>query len=146
MRRPARILSIVGASLAALLILIVVAALILVQTPWFQNFARTKIVDAIQSATGGRTEIGSFALDLGHLRAEIHDLVLHGTELPPAAPLFRAKLVAVNLKLNAPFQRIVEIEYLYVNQPQANIVVFPDGRTNLPTARSQSSSNSNGLE
>ena len=81
---------------------------------------------------GGRVEIGSFQFDWTHLRADVHNFVVHGLEPPDAAPLFRANLLRVELKLLSPFKGFVDIAYLLVDTPQANVIVNADGSTNPP--------------
>ena len=59
--------------------------------------------------------------------------MLHGLEPADAAPLFRADLLQVDLKLLSPFRGFVDIAYLLVQKPQANIIVGADGHTNVPS-------------
>lgn len=141
-----RVPLIAAASLASLFVLLLIAAAVVVQTEWFRNFVRDKIVSSVNDATGGKAEIGSFKFDLSHLRAEVDDFVLHGTEPPEAAPLFRARRLVVNLKLFSPPKGVFNIEYLLLDTPQASLMVFPDGRTNLPAPPQKSSSSGNGLQ
>ena len=61
--------------------------------------------------------------------------MLHGLEPADAAPLFRADLLQVDLKLLSPFRGFVDIAYLLVQKPQANIIVSADGRTNVPSPK-----------
>ncbi len=146
MSRPRKIVTIFAGSLAGLLILLFVAGIIIVQTDWFRNFVRDKIVSAVEDGTGGKAEIGSFTFDWTHLRAQIRNFVLHGTETAPAAPLFRASLLQVDLKLTSPFKGAVDIAYLLLDTPQANVIVYPDGRTNIPNPKVKTSSNKSGLQ
>lgn len=146
MSRPKKILAIVAASLAGLVILVIVAAVSVIQTPWFNNFVRDKIAGAIESGMGAKAEIGSFSFDLRHLRAEVRDIVIHGLEPATAAPLVRAKLVEVDLKIGAP-SGPVGIGYLLVDTPRVNVIAFPDGRTNIPSPKTQSKpSDTSGLQ
>ena len=147
MSRPRRILAIVAGGIAGLILLVVIAGVIIVQTQWFRNFVRTKIVSAVEDATGGKADIASFDFDWTHLRAQIRGFTLHGLEPAGAAPLFRANLLQVDLKLLSPFKGFVDIAYLLLDTPQANIIVSADGRTNIPSPKVQSpSSNKTGLE
>ena len=146
MTRPARILAITAASIAGLILILLVAGVIVVQTQWFHDFVRGKIISAVEDGTGGHAEIGSFTFDWRHLRAQVRDFVLHGTELPPAAPLFRANLLEVDLKLTSPFKGAIDIAYLLLDTPQANVIVYPDGNTNVPKPKTQSTSNKSGLQ
>ena len=91
MSRARKITYIVVGSLGGLLLVLVVAGIIIVQTQWFRNFVRGKIIATVESSTGGTVEIASFAFDWRHLRADVRDFVLQGTEPAGAAPLFRAR-------------------------------------------------------
>ena len=135
MTRRRKILTIVAASLFGLVTLVVVAGIVIVRTDWFRNMVRDKIITAVEDATGGKVEIASFAFDWTHLRAQVGDFVIHGLEPANAAPLFRAGLVQVDLKLTSPFHGFVDLAYLLVDTPQANVIVYADGRTNIPAPK-----------
>jgi translocation and assembly module TamB len=141
-----RVLWITAASLVSLVILLLIAALITVQTGWFRNFVREKIVSAVEEAVGGKAEIASFTFEVGRLRANVDNFVLHGTEPSNVAPLFRARRLVADLKLFSPSKGVIDIAYLLLDTPQTNLIVFPDGRTNLPTPPKKQSSNSDGLQ
>jgi autotransporter translocation and assembly factor TamB len=140
MSRRRRIAAIVGGSILGFLAIAIIAGIVLVQTDWFRNMVRTRIVSAVEDATGGRVEIASFAFDWHHLRAQVRGFVIHGLEPADAAPLLRASLVQVDLKLLAPFKGFVDIAYLLVDTPQANVIVYPDGHTNVPAPKVQATS------
>jgi translocation and assembly module TamB len=144
--RARKITLITAASIAGLAVVLFVAAIVIVQTAWFRNAVRAKIVSAVEEATGGRAEIGSFSFDWTHLRAVVHDFVLHGSEPPGTAPLFRARLLEVDLKLTSPFRNFVDIAYLGIDAPQANVIVSPDGHTNVPSPKVQHPGSTTGLE
>ena len=135
MSRPKRILLYIAAGIGGLILVVLIAAIVIVQTQWFRNFVRTKIVSAVEEATGGTAQIGSFAFDWSHLRAQIRDFTIHGLEPANAAPLLHANLVQVDLKLLSPLRGFVDIAYLLLDTPQAHVIVFPDGSTNLPSPK-----------
>jgi len=146
MSRARRIAAIAAASVAGLVVVAIIAGIAVVQTDWFRSMVRTRIVAAVEDGTGGTAEIGSFAFDWHHLRADIRNFVVHGLESPDAAPLFRVDRLQVDLKLLSPFKGFVDIAYLLVDTPRANIIVYPDGRTNIPAPKLQHPSNKSGLE
>ncbi|HEY2015044.1 MAG TPA: translocation/assembly module TamB domain-containing protein [Bryobacteraceae bacterium] len=146
MSRGRKIALIVGGSLAALVLVVVISGIAIVQTDWFRNFVRTKIVTAVEEATGAKAEIGSFAFDWRHLRADVRNFVLHGLESPQDSPLFRADHLQVDLKLLSPFKGFVDIAYLLVDTPRANIIVYADGHTNIPAPKVKKPSDKSGLE
>lgn len=135
MSRGKRIALWVGGGLAGLIVVLFVAGIAIVRTDWFRNMVREQIVAAVESGTGGRAEIGSFTFDWTHLRAQIRNFVVHGLEPADAAPLLRADLVQVDLKLLSPFRGFVDIAYLLLEKPQANVIVYPDGHTNVPSPK-----------
>jgi translocation and assembly module TamB len=147
MSRARRIVRIVAASLAGLLLVVVVAGIVIVQTQWFRNMVRTQIVGAVEEATGGTAAVGAFTFDWRHLRAQIRDFTIHGLEGAGGAPLFHANLVQVDLKVTSPFHGFVDIAYLLLDTPQARVIVYPDGHTNIPAPKVQAkSSGKTGLE
>ena len=96
---------------------------------------------------GVRPQVGSFTFDWRHLRAQIRDFTIHGLEPAGGAPLFHANLVQVDLKLTSPFHGFVDIAYLLLDTPQARVIVYPDGHTNIPAPKVQAkSSGKTGLE
>jgi translocation and assembly module TamB len=121
------------AAAAALAVVAAVAGLIVIQTSWFREQVRQRIVREAGSATGGRVDLSSFAFDWRRLTATVRDLTIHGTEASSEAPLFRAESVEVGLKIVSIWKKKVDLESLTVVRPRVNVIVYEDGRTNLPT-------------
>ncbi|MCX6636536.1 MAG: hypothetical protein NT090_15865, partial [Acidobacteria bacterium] len=80
-------------------------------------------------------EIGSFDFDWRRLRAEVRGFVLHGSEPGGARPLFRADSIVVGLRLVSALKRDIDIASLVVERPEVNVIVGPDGRTNIPSPK-----------
>src|SRR5215813_14057597 len=76
--------------LVALTVGAVITGLLVVRSHWFYERVRERIVETVETATGGRVEIGGFGFDWEHLRAEVTSLVLHGREPGDRPPLLRA--------------------------------------------------------
>lgn len=147
MSRPKKILLTVAASLAGLLLVLILAVIIILQTSWFANFVREKVISLAEDSTGAVVEIGSVQFDLSHLTLRMRNVVLHGTEPKTAAPLLRVALLELRMKLFTGLYHLIDLQYLGIDQPQANLIVFPDGNTNLPHPKVQSApSNTSGLQ
>ncbi len=146
MTRPKKILLIVAASLAGLVLLLVVGAFIAVQTQWFRNLVHDRLVYEIENATGGRVEIGAFHFDWRSLRITVDNLVIHGSEPASAAPLFRAGRIQAELKIVSVLKRMVDISSVDVERPQAAVIVFPNGTTNLPEPKVKRQSDKDTLQ
>jgi translocation and assembly module TamB len=119
-------------ALLTFLLLVAGTAILVLQSDWFYNKVRLKLISVIETATGGRVEIGSFRFHWHTLRADVRDIVVHGTEPPNRPPLLRARQVAVGLKVISISQHTVDIQSLTVTEPHIYLIVAPDGSTNIP--------------
>lgn len=138
MTKRKKLLFVMGAWIAGLLVVVLAAAIITVQTPWFANFVRQKIIATAEDATGGVAEIGAFELDLAHLTVRIRNFILHGTEPRGSDPLLQVKMLELRLKLFAGFKKTLDLRYLGIEQPQVNLMLLPDGTTNIPEPKTPS--------
>jgi translocation and assembly module TamB len=127
-RRFARLAAWCALGAAALL----VSGVMVVRSPWFREQVRRRIVREVETATGGRVEAGAFTFDWTRLRAEVKGFAVHGTEAAGKPPLFRASSVAVGLKIVSLLRRTFDIAYLDVTEPRVYLILYPDGRTNVP--------------
>ncbi len=116
-----------------LLVICAVAALLVVRSGWFRELVRERIVTGIETATGGRVEVGNFSFKWETLTAKISPLVLHGTEPESETPLLRVESVSVGLRVISMLERKVDLDSVNVDQPRLRIVIYPDGSNNLPS-------------
>ena len=131
-RRTIKIAAFSLLGLAGLGVALLIAGIILVQTAWFKNQVRVRIVSVMERATGGRVEIGGFSYNWRNLTAEVQPFVLHGTEPASAPPLFRADKIQIGLKIISALEKKVDIASLIVDSPHVYITIGPDGSTNIP--------------
>jgi translocation and assembly module TamB len=148
MTRRKKLLLTSAAALAGLLVILAAASVLVLQSSWFANFVREKLIATVEDSTGGRVEIGSFQFDWSHhLTVRIRNFVLHGKEARNVDPLLSASLLEVRLKLFGSFSKAVDLEYLGIQNPKANLIVYPDGTTNVPPPKvARQPSNTNGLK
>lgn len=147
MTRLKKILIGIGAGIPALLLVLIIASILVIRTAWFANFVREKIIAVTEDSTGGVVEIGAFQFDWMHLTARIRNFVLHGTEPKNADPLARIALLEVHLKLFAGLKHAVDLQYMGMDRPQVNLIIFPDGTTNIPQPKvPKAPSQTSGLE
>jgi translocation and assembly module TamB len=139
MSRPVKIAAISILGLAGLLLMAAAAFLVVVQTDWFKNKVKERIVSVAEEASGGRVEIGQFNYDWRALTAVVSPFVLHGSEPSSAPPFFRAHSIRIGLRIISAFEKKVDIASLRIDQPQLNISVAPDGSSNIPRPKVRSS-------
>ncbi len=123
---------IVGALAGILLLGCVVALLWWLRSPEFADLVRGKVVEALEGASGGRVELQSFHWSLSRLEFEATGLTIHGSEAAKEAPLARVDKLYLRAHLVSLFKRQVDLTYLQADHPQVHVMVYPDGRTNLP--------------
>jgi translocation and assembly module TamB len=104
------------------------------------------MVNEVERATGGKVEIGSFRFDWKTMTAEVQPFVLRGTEPPGSAPFFRADSVQVGLKIISALKRDIDLQFAIIEKPSINILVRPDGSTNIPSPQRQRRERVNPLE
>ncbi|HWC00867.1 MAG TPA: translocation/assembly module TamB domain-containing protein [Bryobacteraceae bacterium] len=146
MSRKAKIWRNIAIGVVLLIGILATTTILVVRTAWFQDFARRKVISAVEEATGGRVEIGSFSLSLAPLRVVIANFVIHGKEPPGAEPYLRARRLQAEVRLFTSLRHPLDITYLGIERPEANILVFADGSTNVPSPRKKSTSNTTALE
>jgi len=127
-RRARRIV----AALAVLALLALAVAVFILRSAWFHDWVLHRVIAAVEDATGGRVEMGSFQFDWKRLRVEAGGFVIHGLEPAEKPPLFRAQSVVVGLKVVSVLGRRADIQYLDVVAPRVYLTVAADGRTNVP--------------
>jgi len=144
--RRGRILRNIGAGLVALILIAGIGAILTVQTQWFRDFVRRKIITATEEGTGGKVEVGSFSFDWRALEAVVSGFVIHGKEPPGALPFVRVARAQVNLRLFTSLRRVIDVSFLGVERPEANILVLADGTTNIPQPAEKPKSNTTILD
>ncbi|MGD0666085.1 MAG: translocation/assembly module TamB domain-containing protein [Bryobacteraceae bacterium] len=127
----------IGVSVAAVVLLSALAGVFVLRSEWFRGKVRAWLVSSIESATGGRAEVGAFRFHWSAVRAEADSFVLHGTEPAGKPPLFRAASISVGLKIVSLWKRDIDIRSLDVEAPRIALIVDADGRTNLPQPKTQ---------
>ena len=131
-RRGAKFAAFILLGVAGLAIALLVAGVVLVQTAWFKNLIRLRIVSVVERVTGGHVEIGSFSYNWRNLTAEVNSFVLRGTEPASAPPMFRADKIQIGFRIISALEKKVDIASLIVESPHLYMTIGPDGSTNIP--------------
>jgi translocation and assembly module TamB len=128
-------------ALTAAVLLTIGAGVAVLRSAWFYNKVRNQIVATVETATGGRVELGAFRFHWSALRAEVSGFTLHGKEPAGKPPLFHAAAVRVGLKIISVLERKVDIRYLEVEEPRVYLIIASDGSTNVPEPKVKSKGN-----
>ncbi len=135
MTRPKKLFLWLSVTCLVALLVFAGAAFYVLQSNWFKEQVRLKLISTVEQATGGRVELRSFHYDWRRLSAEVHGFILHGTEPDSGPPLISAESVRVDLKILSVLRKDVDIQSLVVNKPQFFLIVREDGTTNIPAPK-----------
>jgi translocation and assembly module TamB len=136
----------IAIGIGGLIVIVVVAAVVAVQTDWFRNYVRETIVSSVEDDVGGRVEVGAFRFEPGALHATVDRFVIHGNEPAGAPPFVSIGRIEVYLRLFTSLTRLYEISYLGIDRPEVSVTVLPDGHTNIPSPRKKSTSDQSALK
>ncbi len=115
-------------------------------TDSFQAYVRGRIVSAIEKATGGRVELGTYHTIPFRLQAEIRDLTVHGLEGPGEVPLAHVDRVVARIKVISLLETSFGFKFITLEHPVVHLIVYPDGSTNQPALKVQRTSNETPVE
>ena len=134
--RRRAVLAIVGIVVVA----IVIATAWYLTSPRFHDYVRARLVERLESITGGRVEMGEVDWNLRGLSLVAHNVTIHGLEGPNEAPYVHADRVAIRLKILSLAGRKIGLRYFEVDRPVIHLIVAADGSTNQPKPKAQASS------
>lgn len=130
--RKKKIAAWLGAAVLVVAGIATTAVVLTLRSDWFREQVRGRIVTEVEKASGGKVELGSFAMDWQGLEASVTNFVLHGTEKPGEDPLVRIERVKLGIHVLSAVQRRVELRKLEVKKPKVHVIVDADGKTNFP--------------
>jgi len=122
----------VSAALTVFLVIAGLAGLVVVQSGWFHEYIRRRIISELTRATGTRVELGRFSFRGQTLTATVAPLILHGREGADQPPLLRVESATLGLRVLSWSDRKVDLASLKLDRPRVRIVIEPDGSNNLP--------------
>ena len=114
--------------------------LLLFQTGLPGYWMRRTVVRRLAQMTGGGVELSEFRFSFWHLRAELFNLTIHGSEPPGSRPYFHANYVRADLRVVSWFSHRVALDELRVDHPSLDVRIARDGKSNVPRPAAPSGS------
>ena len=124
-----------------LLMLLLSAALWYVTTASFQQMVRGRLIAALERATGGRVELGSFHAVPLRFQVEVRNLTIHGKELPTELPLAHVDSMSAVVNISSALGARLEFHSLTLDHPVVHLIFYPDGSTNQPVPKQRNGAN-----
>jgi len=110
----------------------VVTAYRYVNSPEFDKRIRDVVIQRAKEYTGADVSMGGIRWSLREQRLVLEDITLRGTEPPTDPPLAHIQSITTGIHFRSLLQRRVDLFELQIINPEFNIRVDEDGRTNLP--------------
>ena len=96
------------------------------------RWARTRIMQQLEKATGARVELGNFHLNWRTFHVHFDGLTLHGREPAGTPPLFHADRLDLDIHVESFWSRKISLGRVDMSHFSAHVRVEPDGSTNVP--------------
>jgi translocation and assembly module TamB len=103
------------------------------------RWARRRIVEELEKATGARAELGNFHIVWRTLHVRFNGLTLHGREPAGTPPLFHADRLEVDIHVDSLWGRKISLGSVDMSHFSVHVRVEPNGSTNFPGPRTQGS-------
>src|ERR1700730_991065 len=103
------------------------------------RWARTRIMQQLEKATGARVELGNFHLNWRTFHVHFDGLTLHGREPAGTPPLFHADRLEVDIRVESFWGRKISLGSVDMSHFSAHVRVERDGSTNFPGPRTPAS-------
>src|ERR1700722_10749786 len=129
-----------GITIAAILVVLIVAAIVIVHTAAFQHFVLAQIEQKAQASLGARLNVERMAINWRLFTFDFYGITLHGKENAAHPPLFAADHLRVGLKIVSILQRKVDLNEIVLDQPVAHLSIDSHGNSNLPQSPSSGQS------
>jgi translocation and assembly module TamB len=104
-------------------------------TDRFHRWLHSRVVTALQDATGGRVELGGFHMIPFRLQMEGRDLTVHGTEKAGSIPFGHADAVVVEVQLIPLLGGQVALNRMTLEHPVVRVEFAADGTSNIPAPK-----------
>ncbi len=132
--------------LFVLLILVIGGAYWYATTSSFANLVRGKVIDILETSTGGRVELSHFSWHPLKLEVELDNLTIHGLEPPQDIPYAHLDKLLVRAKIISLFKEEIGLRLLQVEHPVVHLIIYPDGSTNQPVPKTKTQSNTSAID
>ena len=117
-----------------------------VTTDSFQQRMRNRVITELESATGGRVELGELHTIPFRLRVDARNLTIHGREAPAQQPFLQVERLQAEMKIISLLSTTIGLHSLLLDHPVVHVIDYPDGTTNVPAPAAKYSPNQGPVE
>ncbi|HLI30315.1 MAG TPA: translocation/assembly module TamB domain-containing protein, partial [Terriglobia bacterium] len=132
--RPLRVLVVIFAAAFA----VCLAAAGVMETRWFHDVLKRRLVTGLEELTGAQVELGELKIRPLIFQIELRALTLHGTEPASQPPLLRARTLVVRMNPASLLEGRLTLSRFVADGLQIHFQTYANGATNLPGPHQQS--------
>jgi translocation and assembly module TamB len=124
-----RLISITLAAIAGL----IGGAFIFVHTSVFSDYARGKLIHAVEARTGTRVNIRKLSFAWKHLGVTLQGITIQGRGAPRQAPFFQGSKLSVQVEVAPLLHGNFKVGEVMLDHPVVHLRVNQQGELNIPT-------------
>ncbi len=132
--KPVRALVVIFAAVLA----VYLAAAGAMETRWFHDALKRRLIAGLEGLTGARVELGELKIRPLIFQIELRALTLHGTEPASQPPLLHARTLVVRMNPTSLLEGRLMLSRFVADGLQIHFQTYANGATNLPGPHQQS--------
>src|SRR4029077_15970398 len=121
-----------AAAIALVWLLIIPPAYMVQQKTSVHRYLLAKMIQAAESSTGARINIGEYAVRWLPLRITLRDVIVRGTEKDPARPLASVAQAEIGVAWGACPHKRFDLTELILERPAIHLIIDDAAQSNLP--------------
>jgi len=134
--RWARLVAWIAGSIAALIVLGIVAAAILLHSARFHRYLLNVAENKASAMLGAKVQLQNFTPHLSNLSLDLYGITVHGAPPFPNPPLLLVQHVEVGIRVVSIWHAKWYLNNLRIDRPVARIYTGPNGASNIPAFKS----------
>src|SRR6266581_3966540 len=115
---------------AGVMIILLAGLFAAVESAWFREALRKRLVAELERTTGSRVELREFTFSPSRLEVGLRGLTVHGREGVSEPPFISAELIEAGWKITSVWNLRADLRSLRIFKPEINIAYRDDGSSN----------------
>jgi len=146
-KRPGweRVLARILGILLALILVVVIGIYVALHSQRVHNYVLNLAEQKATTALNTRVELQNFALHLHNLGLDLYGLTVYGAGPGAGQPLLQVEHIGLGVRVISVVHHQWNLDRVSVDHPVVNMIVGPNGQSNLPTMQSSSSSSNTNI-
>ena len=115
----------------------------MVHSERFHNYVLSLAQTKASAALNTRVQLQNFSLSFHNLGLDLYGLTVYGVGPGAGQPLLQVDHIGLGVRVISVLHRQWNLDKVNLDHPVADLIVAPNGQTNLPSMQSSGNSNSN---